>query len=62
MKISITLNKAEAQKILGDAIAREWGGAAGRCTVDSVEWRAYGDTVEIELIDDPHAAKSPSAA
>ncbi len=53
MKITVKLSKHEAQKILGDAFAREFNASAARYRIESVEWTSYGSTVEIELTDEP---------
>ncbi len=58
MKLQVTLTKAEAHRIIGDAISSRIAVAsstpgAPALRVESVEWRHYETNVEVTLTDAP---------
>lgn len=61
MKITVKLSPAEAQQVLGKALAAAIGGDR-KYNVEEVSWSSYGSTVEIELSDDPIKLDEPSDA
>lgn len=59
MKIKVTVEREQAQKLIGESICKTLFPSGSAMRVKEVEWRTYGP-IDIEITDEPANSSSES--